>query len=65
MDWTQVFITIIIALIVSSIVFIVPYVIPRPLAGIVLFFRKFQTSTDPSEIRMYINQYLKCKKLVI
>jgi hypothetical protein len=59
MDWIQAFITIIIALVVSSIVFIVPYVIPRQLTGIILFFRKFQNPRDPSEISIYINQFLK------
>jgi len=59
MDWIQALITVIIALVVSSIVFIIPYVIPRQLTGIILLFRKFQNSTDPSEISIYINQFLK------
>jgi hypothetical protein len=63
MDWTQIFIAIIIPLIVSGtfwmLTYIVPYIIPRQLSEIILFFRKLQNPTDPSEIRIYINQFLK------
>lgn len=62
MDSTEVFIAIIIPLLVSisawMLTYIVPFIIPRHLSDLLLLFFRFQNPSDPSEIRIYINQFL-------
>jgi len=63
MEWDQVIIAVITSLIVSLFVwmltYIVPYIFPRRLSKTILFFTRIKYPIDPSEIRVYIDQYLK------
>jgi len=59
MDWTQVIIPLGVSIIFWILTFIAPYLFPSQFSGVILFLKKRHTLRDPSEIRLYVNQFFK------
>jgi len=59
MDWSQVTIPLGVSIIFWILTFILPYLFPSQFSWIILVLKKRHTLKDPSEIRLYVNQFFK------